>query len=111
MSRSTRAKLLQWGAFVVGLLIVAALLVPTVSWGSLRDSFFNWEIFKDQFPAIVTEGIRNTLIYTAIAFSGGLFFGLVAALMRQSAVTPARWPPPGSAAVCRWPRCNPYRWR
>lgn len=91
MSRSTRAKLLQWGAFVVGLLIVAALLVPTVSWGSLRDSFFNWEIFKDQFPAIVTEGIRNTLIYTAIAFSGGLFFGLVAALMRQSAVTPARW--------------------
>lgn len=91
MTRARRATLIQWGVFVAGLALVAALLVPTVSWGELRDSFFDWKIFADQFPDIVTEGIRNTLIYTAIAFSGGLVFGLVAALMRQSSVTPARW--------------------
>ena len=91
MTRQQRSTLLQWGAFVVGLLVVAGTLAATVRWGDLAAQFFKWSDFKDQFPDIVLEAARNTIIYTVIGFSGGLVFGLVAALMRQSSVAPARF--------------------
>ncbi len=34
---------------------------------------------------------KNTIIYTAIAFAGGLVFGLVLALMKLSPIAPYRW--------------------
>jgi polar amino acid transport system permease protein len=90
MTRHQRSILLQWAAFAVGLVVVGATLAVTVRWGDLADRFFNWPDFADQFPGIVTEAARNTLVYTAIGFSGGLVLGLVAAIMRQSSVPPAR---------------------
>ncbi len=90
LSRAQRSTIIQWTIFVLGLGVVALLLGPTVSWGALRDSFLDPDIFRDQFPKIITEGARNTIVYTAIAFVGGVVFGLIAALMRQSKVTPAR---------------------
>ncbi len=62
------------------------MLALTVRWGDLAQRFFKWDDFADQFPDIILEAARNTLIYTAIGFTGGLVLGLVAALMRQSSV-------------------------
>ena len=90
MTRKQRSTVLQWGAFVVGLLLVAGALAVTVRWSDLGASFFKWEDFTGQFPEIVLEAARNTLLYTAIGFTGGLVLGLVAALMKQSSVPPAR---------------------
>jgi polar amino acid transport system permease protein len=102
MTRQQRSTLLQWGAFVVGLLVVAGTLAATVRWGDLAAQFFKWSDFKDQFPDIVLEAARNTIIYTVIGFSGGLLLGLVAALMRQSSVPPARFPPRRRSAGANW---------
>ena len=90
MSRQRRNLILQWLAFAVGLAAVALFLWLTIEWGELKRLFFNGEVFRDQFPTMITEGIRNTLIYTLIGFGGGLVLGLIAALMRRSSVPPAR---------------------
>lgn len=90
MTRAQRSTLLQWAVFVLGLAVLAAVLAVTVRWGALANRFFKWEDFKAQFPGIVTEAARNTLVYTAIGYSGGLVVGLVVALMRQSSVPPAK---------------------
>jgi len=90
VTRQQRSKLIQWAVFLGGLALVGVVLGLTVRWGDVADSFFQWSDFKDQFPDIILEAARNTLIYTAIGFSGGLVLGLVAAIMRQSSVAPAR---------------------
>ncbi len=91
MNRRRRSTLIQWAIFVAGLAVVALALGFTVRWGDLAQNFFHWDDFTAQFPGIITEAARNTLIYTAIGFSGGLVLGLVAAIMRQSSVAPARF--------------------
>jgi polar amino acid transport system permease protein len=90
MTRAQRSKLIQWAVFLVGLVVVAVALGLTVRWSALADRFFKWEDFTAQFPDIVTEAARNTLVYTAIGYSGGLVVGLVVALMRESNVPPAK---------------------
>lgn len=53
--------------------------------------FFKIDIVREMLPRIVTEGMRNTLVYTSIAFVGGLLIGLVLALARISRRRPIRW--------------------
>ena len=43
------------------------------------------------FPDVLTVALRNTILYTLLAFVFGLVFGLVLALMRLSSVAPYRW--------------------
>lgn len=90
MTRHQRNQVLQWAVFAAGVLAVVAFLWATVEWDAVRRQFFNAEVFRDQFPTMLTEGVRNTLIYTMIGFGGGMVFGLIAALMRRSSVPPAR---------------------
>jgi len=90
MTRTQRSTLIQWCLFLGGLAVVVVVLGVTIRWGDLAQRFFNWDDFSAQFPDIILEAARNTLIYTAIGFTGGLVLGLVAALMRQSSVGPAR---------------------
>ena len=90
MTRKQRSALVQWGLFVAGIAVVAITLGVTVRWGALANRFFKWDDFTDQFPDIIIEAARNTLVYTAIGYGGGLVIGLIVALMRQSSVPPAR---------------------
>ena len=53
--------------------------------------FFKTDIVREMLPRIVTEGMRNTLVYTSIAFVGGLIIGLALALARISRRRPIRW--------------------
>ena len=43
-------------------------------------------------PELLTEGARNTLVFTLFSFTGGLFIGLVVALARISTKRWLRWP-------------------
>lgn len=44
--------------------------------GGIGDEFFLAEYSKEVFPEIFLEGAKNTIIFTAIAFVGGLATGL-----------------------------------
>ena len=77
----------QYGLFVV----IVVLAVAFVDWGKLHENFARWEIAKGLFPEIITVGLRNTAVYTAVGFGLGLGAGLIVALMRLSSVPPYRW--------------------
>ncbi|MFP5328294.1 MAG: amino acid ABC transporter permease, partial [Acidimicrobiia bacterium] len=46
----------------------------------------------DMLPELLTEGAKNTLVFTFFSFTGGLALGLVVALMRLSRRRLLRWP-------------------
>lgn len=77
----------MYGLFVlaVGLFVVFA------DWDTIGRYFFNIDIARDMFPEVLTIAARNTLLYTALAFTFGLALGLLLALMRLSTVAPYRW--------------------
>jgi len=77
----------MYGLFLVGVAVFAAV----ANWQAIGENFFDWEIAKAQFPRILTVAARNTVVFTLIAFAGGLVVGLVLAVMRLSSITPYRW--------------------
>jgi polar amino acid transport system permease protein len=87
---STRRRLFQgvlYAVFVIVILVVAFL----ADWDAIRTNFFNLEVAAATFPEIVVIAAKNTVIYTVIAFIGGLILGLILALMKLSPVLPYRW--------------------
>jgi polar amino acid transport system permease protein len=85
-----RAQRLRYIQYAVLLLVLLA-IVFLADWAELRRAFFNWELVKEQFPRVLTIGLKNTIIYTACGFTFGLVLGLGLALMRLSSVGPYRW--------------------
>lgn len=73
---------------LIVLVVAAALLAD---WETIRRSFFNVEIAKSMFPELIVMAVKNTVVYTAVAFVFGLLFGLLLALMRLSTIGPYRW--------------------
>ncbi|NEA26780.1 amino acid ABC transporter permease [Actinomadura bangladeshensis] len=90
LSRRRRRQLSLGGQYGIFALVVL-LVVLLADWGTLRLNFANWEVAKSLFPDIITVGLRNTAVYTAVGFGLGLGGGLVVALMRLSSVPPYRW--------------------
>lgn len=74
-------------------LFVAAVLSLGLftDWPRIQESFVNVELALGMFPEVVTIAAKNTLLYTATAYSFGLMLGLVLALMKLSTVRPYRW--------------------
>jgi polar amino acid transport system permease protein len=50
--------------------------------------FFDSTILRKMLPRLITEGMRNTVVYTAVAFSVGIVLGLFLALGR---ISRSRW--------------------
>ena len=73
--------------FVGGVVALGGL----AEWPVIRRNFFNLDIARDMFPEVLTIAARNTILYTFLAFSFGLVFGLLLALMRLSSIAPYRW--------------------
>lgn len=90
MTRRQKAQLRSWAFYLLFIGIVVA-LVLRIDWDKMSESVFDVELAKEQFPDVITQGARNTLIFTFFGFSGGLALGLVIALMRLSTLTPYRW--------------------
>ncbi|WP_159617789.1 amino acid ABC transporter permease [Arthrobacter zhaoguopingii] len=90
MKASTRRRLVQGVLYAVFILVVLV-VVLLADWDTIGSYFFNLEVAAETFPEIVVIAARNTILYTAIAFVGGLFLGLLLALMKLSPVLPYRW--------------------
>ncbi len=89
MKRSTRRRLNRGVLYAVLVAAVVALAV-TVDWHTVRANFFAPGA-RDNWHDLITIGVKNTLIYTFIAFAGGLVLALVLAIAKLSPVAPYRW--------------------
>jgi polar amino acid transport system permease protein len=78
-------------AVYVGLALVALLLLLNADWEALKLNFADGETWRALWPGIITVGAKNTILYTLIAFVGGLALALLLALMKLSTVRGLRW--------------------
>lgn len=90
MKRATRRRL-QQGLLYAILLAAVVGLGFAADWAAIKENYFNTEVLKELWPEIITVGVRNMVIFTAIAFVGGLMLAMVLALMKLSSVAPYRW--------------------
>ncbi len=74
-------------ALAVALFVMALVFAD---FARIQRNFFNVEVMRSMFPEVITIAARNTLLYTAIAFSLGLVLALLLALMRISTIGPYR---------------------
>jgi polar amino acid transport system substrate-binding protein len=65
---------------------------PQSTLAQLRDSFFDWQLYKQAIPAMVTTGLPNTLILTVSSGLIGLVFGIALAVAGVARAWWLRWP-------------------
>ena len=65
-------------------LFFLVLLIVLADLDNLRETMFRPDLIKDQFPKIITQAAKNTLIFTISGFAGGSILGLILALMKLS---------------------------
>jgi polar amino acid transport system permease protein len=71
--------------------LMVVVLVRVADWPLIRRNFFDVDIARTMWPDVLLIAARNTVLYTALAFSFGLALGLLLALMRLSSIGPYRW--------------------
>jgi len=89
VKRSTKRRLRQGGLYAV-LAAIVVFLAISVNWTNVRDNFWAEGLGSNWHDLIVT-GVKNTAIYTVIAFALGLALALLLALMKLSDVVAYRW--------------------
>nr|WP_026535779.1 amino acid ABC transporter permease [Arthrobacter sp. H14] len=90
MKPSTRRRLFRGVLYAIFIIAVMA-VVLVADWEAILTNFLDLEVAAETFPAIITTAAKNTVLYTVIAFAGGLILGLILALMKLSPVAPYRW--------------------
>jgi polar amino acid transport system permease protein len=90
MKRSTRTKINR-GVLYAVLLIALGLVILLADWPAIKENFLDVDVLKTLWPEIVTVAAKNTIVYTIIAFAGGLVIALFLALMKLSPIAPYRW--------------------
>ncbi len=90
MSPRQRRRVVRGGMYVV--LVVAIVLAGLFAdWSEIERVFLDLEIAASMFPEVILLAAKNTVLYTATAFSFGLVLGLILALMKLSSIGPYRW--------------------
>lgn len=65
---------------------------PKSTLAQLRDSFFDWDMYRQAIPALFSTGLPNTLILTSSASVIGLALGMLLAVAGISHSRWLRWP-------------------
>ncbi len=65
---------------------------PKSTLAQLRDSFFDWDMYREAIPILLTVGLPNTLILTNSAIVIGLVLGMALAIAGISHSRWLRWP-------------------
>ncbi len=90
LTRRQRGRLTRGGQYGIGLAVVVFLAVKT-DWAQFNQAFFRLDIVEVMWPNVVTIGMKNTIVFTLLAFVFGLVFGLIIAMMKLSTIGPYRW--------------------
>ena len=65
---------------------------PKSTLAQLRDSFFDWDLYRQTIPVLLKTGLPNTLILTISSSVIGLALGMALAVAGISRVRWLRWP-------------------
>ncbi|MDX1511127.1 MAG: amino acid ABC transporter permease [Nitriliruptorales bacterium] len=90
MTPRQRRRLLRgilYGVLTAGVVTLALV----ADWPTIQRAFLQPDIAADMFPDVITRAVKNTLLYTGLAFVFGFIIALVLALMKLSPVAPYRW--------------------
>ncbi|MBN8205252.1 amino acid ABC transporter permease [Microbacterium esteraromaticum] len=90
LRRRTRG-LIYRGTMYALFIAVVVLIIAMTDWQTIGKQFFNLEVAAKLFPDIIIVALRNTILFTLIAFTGGLLLGILFALMKLSVIAPFRW--------------------
>ncbi|MGF2948944.1 amino acid ABC transporter permease [Microbacterium alcoholitolerans] len=90
LRRRTRGLVYRGTMYAVFIAAVALIIIAT-DWPKVSQQFFNLEVAAKLFPDIIIVALRNTILFTLIAFVGGLLLGILFALMKLSVIAPFRW--------------------
>lgn len=90
LSRRQRTTIIRTVQYLL-IVVVVVVLALIGNWGNFRRDFLDTHQMGQILGRIITEGFKNTLIYTATSFVYGLVLGLIIALMRLSQVRLYRW--------------------
>jgi len=89
VKRTTKRRLRQGGLYVV-LLVAVVFVILKVDWTAVHEDLWGPGL-GDNWHDLIVTGVKNTLLYTAIAFGCGLVLALLLALMKLSPVFAYRW--------------------
>jgi polar amino acid transport system permease protein len=90
VKRATRRRLTQGLLYAVLVSGIVALAFAA-DWAAIKENYLNVAVLRQLWPEILTVGVRNMVIFTALAFIGGLMLAMLLALMKLSPVAPYRW--------------------
>jgi len=90
VKRTTRRRINR-GVLYVLLIALVLVVALTIDWSTVQANFFDKDGLKGNLHDLVFTGVKNTAIYTVIAFSGGLALAILLALMKLSPVNIYRW--------------------
>ncbi len=79
------------GVLYAVLVLAVVGVVAAADWEAIKANFLDAETWKSLFPDIIVVAAKNTVVYTIIAFIGGITLAFVLALMKLSPVSPYRW--------------------
>ena len=90
LRKRTRNRIYRLSMYTLFAAVVVAVVLAT-DWQTVRQQFFNAEVAAKMFPDIILIALRNTILFTLIAFAGGLLLGILFALMKLSSIGVFRW--------------------
>ncbi|WP_237565527.1 amino acid ABC transporter permease [Ornithinimicrobium cavernae] len=76
--------------YAVFLAIVIAFAL-VADWGAIKHNFFLTEGFTGNWRDMVFVGVKNTILYTIVAFVGGFVLAVILVLMKLAPIAPFRW--------------------
>ncbi|WP_433327258.1 amino acid ABC transporter permease [Spirillospora sp. CA-294931] len=77
----------QYAVFVIVVLAAAF----SANWPGISEQFFNFAKLEGTYDKLVTVALKNTIVFTLLAYVVAMALGLVIALMRLSSAAPYRW--------------------
>lgn len=90
MKRRTRQRLYRFTMYAIFIALVVWAVLAT-DWELFQRQFLNPEVAMKMLPDIITVALKNTILFTLVAFAGGLLLGILLALMKLSSIGPFRW--------------------
>lgn len=90
MTRTARTRVITLSLYAVFVALVIVFIL-VANWPAIGRNFFLTEGFTGNWQDMVFIGVKNTVLYTIVAFLGGFVLALILVLMKLAPIAPFRW--------------------